>query len=341
MSTVGKLGEVGLIRALREVFDRPLPHLVVPNGDDAAVLRCEGHIVATVDAIVEGVDWLSALTPAVAIGHRAAAVNLSDLAAMGARPTGLLLAVELPPSAKVSQVLESARGLAELADRFGTAVVGGDFGLASGPQRWCVTALGEVTGQPLRRDAARPGDIVWLVGQVGHAGLGLELLRRQGAGFGEQPWVQACVRAHLYPQPLVSEGLLLQALGEDLAAIDLSDGLGLDAARLASASGLCLELDLPAPHWLTPEVENGLELQGLDWRVACASGGDDYALLVSAPPGVDLSLLFSAAGHALASVRPIGRSVAGEPGGVRLWVGGREVPGGGWLHGRGRVSRLR
>jgi thiamine-monophosphate kinase len=340
MSTVGKLGEVGLVRSLREVFDRPLPHVIVPNGDDAAVLRCEGHVVATVDSIVEEVDWLPALTPAAAIGHRAAAVNLSDLAAMGARPTGLLLAVELPSRAKVAQVLESARGLAELADRFGTAVVGGDFGLAPGPQRWCVTALGEVAGQPLRRDAARPGDVVWLVGQVGHAGLGLDLLRRQGAGFGETPWVQACVWAHLFPQPLVSEGLLLQALGEDLAAIDVSDGLGVDAARLALASGLAMELEVAAPDWMTPEVERGLELQGLDWRSACASGGDDYALLVAAPPGVDLTLLFSSVAQTLASVRPIGRAVAGVAGSVLLRVGGHEVSGGGWLHGHGKRGRV-
>ena len=329
-----ELGELALIQQLRQLFDRALPHVVVPNGDDAACLRTRGLTVATVDSIVEGVDWLPDATPPDAIGHRAAAVNLSDLAAMGATPTALLLALELPPDAQVADVLAAAAGLAALADRHGVAVVGGDLGFAPGPQRWSVTALGEVEGQPLRRNAARPGDRLWLVGDVGRAALGLELLRAAGSAAAVAPgWAQACVQRHLYPQPLVAAGRALQAAGGRMAAIDISDGLGLDARRLAAASDVTLDLALPQPAWLGAAALHDCERLQLDWRAACASGGDDYALLVAAPPDTDIAGLLQAAGVD-AAVQRLGHARAGEAGAVHLTVAGRVMAPGGWAHGR-------
>lgn len=331
---VAELGEVALIARLRRLFDRPLPHLTVANGDDAACWTTRGQTVATVDSIVEGVDWLGGLTPADAIGHRAAAVNLSDLAAMGATPTALLLALELPSDAEVDAVLGAAAGLSALADRHGTAVVGGDVGLCAGPQRWSLTALGQLSGEPLRRSAAQVGDRIWLIGDVGRAALGLELLRAAGAVQDVRgSWAQDCLRHHLYPQPLVQAGRALQASGLRIAAIDISDGLGLDARRLAAASGVGLALALDEPVWLREEGAETCARLGLDWRQACASGGDDYALLVAAAAGVDIAALLQTAGVEDVA-QAIGFARADADHSVSLRVGGLDVAPAGWLHGR-------
>lgn len=302
--TVGELGEIALVAQLRALLDRSLPQVVLGNGDDAAVLRSGGDVVLTVDSVVEGIDWLPHKTPARAIGHRAAAVNLSDLAAMGATPQALLLALELPNTALVSLVLEAAAGLAALADRCGCAVIGGDVGFSPGPARWTVTAVGQLQGPGLRRDCARPGDAIWLVGDTGLAALGLQLLASDR--LLDQPWMQACVDAHLWPQPQIQAGRALQALGLQLAAIDISDGLWRDADRLARASGVDLHLALE-----TPQSLHRAKAMGFDVAQAMAHGGDDYALLIAAPAQMDVAAVVGQ------SARRIGVARAG---GGAAWV---------------------
>lgn len=329
MTRVDTLGEMALVARLRAVLDRPSPRLEVQNGDDAAVWVPRGRVVACVDSIVEGVDWLPGKTPPRAIGHRAAAVNLSDLAAMGATPGALLLALELPPDADADAVVEAAAGLASLAADHGAVVIGGDVGVSPGPARWTVTALGDLEGPALRRDAGRSGDGVWLFGSVGRAAIGLDVLRTD-AGCQPSGGLCGCVDAHRWPAPLVSSGIALQRLGLRLAAIDVSDGLGLDASRLAAASGLDLDLTLPRPAWLDRETEEFCTRRGWDWRDACAAGGDDYALLVLAPPGLDL--VAAMASDSLPIPQRIGSACNGE-GRVRLSVAGREVAIDGWRHG--------
>lgn len=303
---VQEAGELAVIAQLRAIFDAHRADTPVGNGDDAVVWQPDGAVVATVDSVVAGVDWLVGVTPAAAIGHRAAAVNLSDLAAMGAHPRILLLALEVPPDQDLAELLEAARGLHALAILHGANVVGGDLGFSPGPARWTVTALGTLQGAPLRRDRVEPGDAIWLLGDVGKAALGLAVLR---AGLAQPD----LVRAHVWPQPLVQEALRLRDAGVR-AAIDISDGLGLDAQRLAAASGVDLELDLPRPAWLSLDLEAWLQVNGLDWRAACASGGDDYALLCAAPDDVDLRpqgairLGQARAGHARVTLR-----IAGTP----------------------------
>lgn len=318
MTTVGELGERALVRLIADTFARTDPRVLLGIGDDAAVLRASGDVVASVDSVEAGVDWLIGRTPRDAIGHRAAAVSLSDLAAMGARPLGLLLALELPASTLVADVGVSLGGLKAVADEHDVSVVGGDVGYGS-TERWTVTALGEVTGEPLRRDAARPGDRLWLVGDVGRAAIGLAAVRA-----GRPHGLQACVQAHLKPRPLVAQGARIQALRASCAAIDISDGLLLDAERLAAASGVQLAIDLPRPAWLTHEVQCGCDELGVDWRVACGTGGDDYALLVSARADV-----------AVPDAICIGRVLSGV--GVTCRIDGVAVAPGGFLHGQRRA----
>ena len=206
-------------------------------------------------------------------------------------------------------------GLHALAQQHHANVVGGDVGFSPGPPRWTVTALGTLQGPPLRRDAVQPGDQLWLFGHVGQAALGLAALQ-DGAPFPE------LIQAHLWPQPLVAQGQLLQQAGVR-AAIDISDGLGLDAQRLARASGVDIHLNLPRPDWLTAEIVAWCARTAQDWRVACASGGDDYALLCAAPVSLDLRAL----GGQLVG------SAAQGTGQVTVFVDGERLPVQGFRHG--------
>lgn len=285
MSTVAEVGERAVVAWLRQRLARPHPHLTLGIGDDAAVFALPGQTVATVDAVTAGVDWLVDATPRAAIGHRAAAVNLSDLAAMGATPALLLLSLELPGALPMVDLQAAVEGLCALCEAHDVAVAGGDVGMGEGPEHWSVTAIGWLQAGPMRRDRARAGDVVWLVGQVGAAAVGLAALRARWTGQG----LQGCVRAHRWPGPQIEAGKRLQATGQRLAAIDISDGLWLDASRLAQASGLELVVNLPRPSWCDPGVERDCLALGIDWRQACATGGDDYALLVTADPELDVA----------------------------------------------------
>ncbi len=331
--SVGQLGELRLLRMLRRVFDRGAPEdraVQVGNGDDALIWQPRGACVATVDSVTEGVDWLPGLTPPEAIGHRAAAVNLSDLAAMGAVPRHLLLALELPPEAPSDQVLRAAQGLAALATRWGCRISGGDIGFSPGPQRWSVTALGELQGPALRRDQARTGDHLWLVGEVGRASLGLAWLQHHRQVPPPGHWAEPFVAAHWRPEPQVARGLALHALlgqGVRLAGLDVSDGLVLDAARLCQASASGAVLQLPAPLW-PPEALQWAVERGISPAECCGAGGDDYALLVAAPRDFALD-----AAPGLAGAQRVGEVVVGPVGRVFASVGGQVVAGAGGRHG--------
>ncbi len=332
MITFAAFGEQRLIEAIRARTDATYAdwdrsQLPVANGDDGAVWLPRGPIVATVDSIVAGVDWLEGPTPPAAIGHRAAAVNLSDLAAMGARPGVLLLALELPGDTDIEELLESIDGFTALAKAHGAAIVGGDVGLSPGPARWTVTALGWLPGPALRRDQARPGDRLWLIGAVGLAAAGLAALRHGKAPC--SPW-DVPIRHHLWPEPLLAASGLLAACGARLAAVDVSDGLQRDATSLAKASGVALALRLSCPAaWPADLLDHAREID-IDWRLACAHGGDDYALLVAGPADFDVRNCLASIDIA---VTELGTALSGPPGEVTLYVGDRLMHAGGFVHG--------
>ncbi|MBI5608062.1 MAG: thiamine-phosphate kinase [Deltaproteobacteria bacterium] len=329
--TVAELGEIRLVRVLRRTLDRP-GACSVANGDDALVWQPQGQVVATVDSVVEGVDWLAEVAPPEAVGHRAAAVNLSDLAAMGAEPKLLLLALECRGDVSSEWLLRAARGLAATADRFGCSVAGGDVGLCPGPQRWSVTALGQLQGPPLLRSTARPGDRVWLIGRVGWAALGLAWLQRHPHEPPADHWAAPFVRAHWWPEPLVAAGRHLQALaqgGARISCLDVSDGLALDAARLAEASRVGIHLQLAAPAW-PAEALDWLKTQELSPAELVGAGGDDYALLVAAPADLDLAAAWP---WPELPCTAIGEITVGPAGKAFVAVGNQVVQGAGWLHG--------
>jgi thiamine-monophosphate kinase len=278
-------------------------------GDDAAVLRPEPglELVQTTDSLVAGAHCLPDDTPR-SLGHRALAINLSDLAAMGANPAWALLSLTIP-GVDEAWLGEFAIGFGRLAREHGVALVGGN--LARGPLNIAVTLSGQVPqGQALRRRGGTAGDDVWISGQPGEARAGLAL-RHPGlpglpalpdAGLSTQQCA-ALVQRWEFPTPRVALGMALRGLAS--AAVDVSDGLHADLAQLAHASGCGAELEVEA---LPVSAALRAAAGGQAWR-ELLSGGEDYELCFSAPPA-RAEAVRAAALAAATPVTRIGRLVA-------------------------------
>lgn len=272
------MNEGDLVRALREAFATHDPRVRVGVGDDAAVLAPEdAPLVVTVDAHVEGVHFERAYADLATVGRRATMAAASDLAAMGARPLALVAALGLPRGESPESALALARGQRAAADALGVAVVGGNL-TRTPVLEVTTTALGHAE-RPVTRSGARPGDLVLLAGQVGLAAAGLEAL---AAGRRADPALAPAVRAFLEPVARIREGLAMAASAT--AAVDVSDGVGLDLGRLAEASGVALELDAEAvaAHGGAALADAARAL-GRSAVAQALGGGDDYALVATSP----------------------------------------------------------
>jgi thiamine-monophosphate kinase len=272
------MGEFELIRR-HFMRARPGPAVALGIGDDCALLTpSPGHQLAiSSDMLVEGRHFFPDVDPA-ALGHKALAVNLSDLAAMGARPLGFTLALALP-SADDRWLQAFADGLLALADAHGCPLVGGDT--TRGPLNICITVFGEVApGRALRRDAARAGDDLWLSGRTGEARLALERLRGSDWALASRDDEALCRQRLERPMPRLALGTALSGLdGPAAAAIDLSDGLAGDLGHILAASGVGAEIDLAAVP-VAPALRSLPEAARLECLL---NGGDDYELLFTAP----------------------------------------------------------
>lgn len=254
------------------------PGVELGIGDDCALLTpSPGHQLAiSSDMLVEGRHFFPGVA-AEALGHKALAVNLSDLAAMGACPLGFTLALSLP-AVDDTWLATFASGLFALADQHRCPLVGGDT--TRGPLNICVTVFGEVLpGRALRRDAAKVGDDIYVSGSIGEARLALEYLRATPWATDSRPSLPKHLRDRLErPTPRLALGQAL--LGVAHAAIDLSDGLAGDLGHILQASGVGAELQL-ADWQLTVELKALPEPHRLECLL---NGGDDYELLFTAPP---------------------------------------------------------
>ncbi len=267
--------------------------LVVGPGDDAAVFRAEGLLVVTTDALVEGVDFLTGEDPA-RLGRRAMSVALSDLAAMGAWPAFFLLTIGFPESAAEELPLTIAIAAARRAQEFGAVLAGGDLTRAD-RTFLSVAVWGRPAGQPILRTGARAGESLFLSGSPGEAAAGLALARAREelpAGAASAGWtpeelpvpdLTRLLAAYREPEPRLALGRALATDGLASAAIDVSDGLGVDAARLARASGVRLVIEIDSLP-LSPALRSFAELSGTDPVETALGGGDDYELLFTVPP---------------------------------------------------------
>lgn len=240
--------------------------------------------VVTTDTLVEGVHFDRSFMSAPDIGHRTLAVNLSDLAAMGATPRAAVLSLVLPAAMAAAELDGVVEGLLALAARHRVALVGGNVTRTHGPLVLGVTAVGAVRRRRvLTRDGGRPGDELWVTGTVGAAATGLAALRREpAAGPASDPDLDDCIRRYRRPEPRVRIGALLGRNRVAGAGIDLSDGLadGLRQLTRASGAGAAVEAAAIPVH---PGARRWFDRTGSDPVEAALRGGDDYELLIAVP----------------------------------------------------------
>jgi thiamine-monophosphate kinase len=326
--TVRVVGEFGVIaRVLARAGTAAVAE--VGPGDDAAVLRApDGRVVATTDVLVEGRHFRRDWSSAEDVGHKAAAANLADVAAMGAVATALLVGLACPADTPTGWLEGVAAGLAEECAPLGAAVVGGDT-VASAPGSSAVvlsvTALGDLGGRaPVLRSGARPGDVVALAGRLGWSACGLAVLRR---GFSSPV---AAVNAHRRPQPPYAAGPAAAAAGAT-AMCDVSDGLLADLGHIAADSGVVVDLDRAAlvrtclePPGPLQQVAAALGADPLAWVL---TGGEDHALVATFPASAELPEGWSAVGQVREAGAEPGVQVDGETAAAVVAAVGAEGPG--------------
>jgi thiamine-monophosphate kinase len=278
--TVSELGEHALLARILARLPRPSSSVLVGPGDDAAVLapvRNE-RLVVTTDAVVEGVHFSRAFSTPADIGHKALAVNLSDLAAMAATPRWALLSLVLPGSWLVADVEDLVDGLAALAGRHGVSVVGGNITRTDGSLVVDVTAGGEVAPRRwMTRSGARAGQGIYVSGSIGGAAAGLEMLKADSSTPDAN-----CVARHRRPEPRIRLGLAIGRARAARAGMDLSDGLSDALNQVAAASGVGVRVDADALP-IEPGAREWWTSRGADPVAAAMAGGDDYELLLAVP----------------------------------------------------------
>ena len=283
------IGEFQLIQSIAHGFSSRGPRPLVGIGDDAAILsRSSGsHFVISTDLLVEDIHFSRTTASFYDIGYKAAVANLSDIAAMGATPTYILVAVALPSHLKYHDWKELYRGLSVPCKAHGVQLVGGDTSASRSSLFLAITILGQVEPNcGLTRGGAREGEIIYVSGSLGNSAAGLAWLTRQATQVNtstlRQP-MKFLVSRHLRPTPRIALGRLLSSRGFASAALDLSDGLSGDLRHLCQQSrvgALLQEASLPlSPHLVAYAAQ--MKVDPLLWAL---HGGEEYELLFTVPP---------------------------------------------------------
>ena len=286
MSSIRSIGEHALVERLRTRIGSSPQYVTLGVGDDAAVLAPERgqHDVVTTDALVEHVHFRRDWTAPQAIGHKALAINLSDLASMGATPRASLLSLVLPDDFPLADFDALVHGFVSLASQSGAALIGGNLSRSPGPVIVDVTAIGSVRPRRmLRRSGARPNDELYVTGHLGAAATGLALLAAGTSRDGLDDDRRACVDRYERPDARVRCGRIVARTGAAAVCIDLSDGLADGARRLAAAAGIGVVVEAPqipvhpaARAWAIDAGRDPLEL--------ALTGGEDYELAFAVRP---------------------------------------------------------
>jgi thiamine-monophosphate kinase len=322
------MGEFELLARLRERLPPPGPRVRVGSGDDAAVTVPGGATATSVDALVDGVHFRRGTATLAQIGRKALATALSDLAAMGAEAGEAYVAVGVPADLDEDGCVELFDGIAALATATGTTLAGGDV-TRSPVLTLAVTVVGHASAAErlVTRAGARPGDALVLSGEIGGAAAGLLLLERpELAASVPAATAERLRQRQLDPTPRLAAGRALAAAGAR-AMIDLSDGLGGDAAHLARASGVCVRIDGAA----LPLAEGVAEIAiaaGREPLELAASGGEDYELLAALPPERLNDALRALADTREGGPERVGAVTAGEGLEIRMPGGGTVAPAG-------------
>jgi len=275
-------GEFEIIREIEQTLGKPSKKVLLGIGDDAAVTKsAKGKLVSTIDTLVENVHFdLTYMTPH-ELGHKALAVNLSDLAAMGSTPLYVLVSLGLRQELSDPFVIEFYEGMKKLARKYKVDVIGGNLVQSPTALLVDVVALGEAPGGYVTRTGAKNGDWIAVTGTLGASAAGLNGLKRLGRG--EMHNYESLVQAHLRPEPRVKEGLALRAMGGVTSMIDVSDGLAREIHHLAEGSktgALIEEAALP----VSADAQGLASFMGSNARAWALYGGEDYELLFTVRP---------------------------------------------------------
>ncbi len=299
-----KRSEDSIVRLLRKQFARPARELRTGIGDDAAVIRVKNaaeDLVVTTDMLLEGIDFRRSWADPHDLGHKALAVNLSDLAAMGARPRFYLVALALPSDIASGWIRRFYLGMTRLGEKCGAFLAGGDLSASGSGIQITVTAIGETQNRtPVLRSGGRPDDPLLVTGVLGASAAGLELLEH-GNVRPTSTAARKAIRSHLRPTPRCATGSWLARNGWATCMMDLSDGLSADLPRLCEASGCGADLD----GWTIP-VFRPSAAWGCDPLRLALHGGEDFELLFSVP-AARLEIFREAYPRTLPPARAIGR----------------------------------
>ena len=301
MTNIPTVAELGEIESLKRTVSRlnGSEFAIVGSGDDSAVVGApDGRFVVTTDTMIEGHDFRLDWSTGFDLGWKAVATNLSDVAAMGAKPTALVVAVAVPGSTPITFLEDFADGLKAACEKLapGCGVVGGD--LASSEQVFIsVTAHGDLEGrEPVLRSGAKPGDVLAVAGTLGRAAAGLSLLLSSDADAINA--YDALVDVQRRPEPPIAAGIGLNAT----SMLDLSDGLAKDAGRIARASGVRIVIDSKELQGFEAMLDDAAMRLGVSSRDWVLGGGEDHSLLATFAAGAQIPRAF----------KPIGRVETGS-----------------------------
>lgn len=286
MPTVSEIGERALVAHLLARTGRPPAHVAIGIGDDAAVIEpARGTLdVVTTDGLVEDVHFKRAWSSAADIGYKALAVNLSDLAAMGAAPRAVLLSLKLPDAFLMADFEALCDSVVGLGQEVGAPLVGGNLARSPGPLVVDVTAIGAVRPRRvLARGGARAGHELYVTGRLGMAAAGLAMLAADGPDGPHDPASAACIERYRRPEARLRAGLSVARNRAASACMDLSDGLADAARQIAAASGLGVVVDAEALPVHETSAARCAASGSPIWTDAL-SGGEDYELLFAVPP---------------------------------------------------------
>ena len=292
------LGEFGLIERFSGQFLKDLQPGVIGIGDDAAVIPQdeENSLLVTTDMLIEDTHFLRSAIPPADLGHKALAVNLSDIAGMGGKPAYVFLSLGLPPDLDVAWVDQFFAGLRALAEQHAVRLLGGDTTKSLAGIVVNITALGTIANRHIKlRSAARPGDLVCVTGNLGDSGAGLRLLLEQKPRDAD---AEILISRHHRPAPHVREGQSLGARTDVHAMMDVSDGIDSDLKRIIEKSGCGMDIDLGRLP-LSDELKRVCRMHQWDASELAVAGGEDYCLLLTIPPAefATLAADFSKAFH--------------------------------------------
>lgn len=309
-----EMGEFGLINELTKELSPPAGGLLVGVGDDAAVLSHEAGraFVATCDSQVEGVHFRLGQIPLRSLGRRLASVNLSDIAAMGARPRFALISIIVPENMEMESLKDIYAGCRENLQKAGACLVGGNTCRSPRDLVLDMTLLGEVEpAKALLRSGARSGDVVCVTGELGASRAGLFWLENQDASFAKGFDAAPLLERHFEPRARISEGVYLSESGKISSCLDVSDGVLGDAGHLAKRSGVKVVIDIDALP-ISRVTRQFAFAAGKDPREWALRGGEDFELMFTVSPKDSREVIEGVGAKTGLRVTPIGRVLKGE-----------------------------